>query len=812
MKPTIHLIGNAHIDIFWLWRWEEGFQEIRASFASALDRIGEHGEFIFSSACAYYYSLVESADPALFKRIQEAVRAGRWCIAGGWWLQPDCNAPAGESFVRQALYGQRYFREKFGLTAKTGYNVDSFGHNGNLPQLLKKAGLDSYVFMRPMSHEKTLPAFLFQWEGIDGSRVLAHRLMSGYGSGGDWDDGLVRKIAEHRAAAEREGVPVMCFYGVGNHGGGPTRQNLKNIDGLKAGGEALAYSDPQRYFEEVSRLEGLPVVRDEMQYHGIGCYSVLSKVKRANNRSEQQLMFAEKILAVTGGAERDLAENTAALAAGWKKVLTNQFHDSLGGCSIPEAYPKILAAYGWAQETANQMSAILFQRLAAKIATFREGSTVIVWNPHPWEVSETIEVIGAADRVFDGQGRELPFEFAPTSAITTGFFSQAVRFNVKLPPLGYASYRLENLKTSLDTGPFLAFQYTRTASNRICSGGWEALIDRDSGFIVSLRDKKTDTEFLGGRGPAPGIGPVIVDDESDTWTHALSSYRGARHKMILESYTLVSQGPVSTEYEIVYRLFNSTVILRVNLNGGEGRLDLKTRVIWNEHHRLLKLRIGSAFDSGTFVSEIPYGAMERAADETEWPLQRWVKLSSGGAALAVLNDGICSGSAEGGSLDLTLLRSPVYSHHENQHPRPDIYHRYADQGEHEFFIRLKAYPRGAGNDEIARRALELNQPPVYVIESGHGGEFPAEQSFCAVREGSSVIVSTIKRSEDRDGWIVRAFEAGGKESRAEIDFAWLGLEGSFPFRPYEIKTLKIADRDGKIAETGLLEFQSAAGS
>jgi alpha-mannosidase len=806
MKPAIHLIGNAHIDIFWLWRWEEGFQEIRASFASALDRIGEHNEFIFTAACAYYYSLVESADPALFRRIQEAVKAGRWRIAGGWWLQPDCNAPAGESFARQGLYAQRYFREKFGLTARVGYNVDSFGHNGNLPQLLKKAGLDAYVFMRPMSREKDLPAILFNWEGIDGTRVPAHRLMTSYTSGGDWEDGLVRKIAEHREAAEREGVPVMCFYGVGNHGGGPTRQNLKNIDGLKAKDDTLVYSDPQSYFEEVSGLKGLPVVRDEMQYHAIGCYSALSEVKRANNRTEQQLMFAEKILAVTGGAYGDLEENTAALRAGWKKLLTNQFHDSLGGCSIPEAYPKILAAYGWGQETANQMSVILFQRLAAGVATFKEGSTVIVWNPHPWELGETIEVIGTADQVFDGKGKELPFELILTSAVTSGFFSQALRFKVRVPPLGYASYRLENLKTSLEAGPFLGFQYTRTASNRIVSGDWEALIDRDSGFIVSLRNRKTDTEFLAAQGPCPGIGPVIVDDESDTWTHALPSYRGARRKMNLESYTLVSQGPVSTEYEIVYRLLSSTVILRVNLNGGEGRLDLKTRVIWNEHHRLLKLRIGSAFEGGTFVSEIPYGAIERAADGTEWPLQRWAKLCSGGAALAVLNDGIYSGSAEGGSLDLTLLRSPVYAHHENQHPRPDIYHRYVDQGEREFFIRLKAYPHGAGNDEIARRALELNQPPVYVIESSHGGEFPAEQSFCAVREGSSVIISTIKRGEDRDGWIVRAVEAGGRESRAEIDFSWLGLKGSFLFSPYEIKTIRIADGDRKITETSLLEF------
>jgi alpha-mannosidase len=248
------------------------------------------------------------------------------------------------------------------------------------------------------------------------------------------------------------------------------------------------------------------------------------------------------------------------------------------------------------------------------------------------------------------------------------------------------------------------------------------------------------------------------------------------------------------------------VILRVNLNGEEGRLDLKTRVIWNEHHRLLKLRIGSAFTADTFVSEIPYGAIERSTDEKEWPLQRWAKLSSGGAALAVLNDGIYSGSAEKGSLDLTLLRSPVYSNHENQHPRPDLYHRYVDQGEQEFCVRLLGYPQGAGNDEIARRALELNQAPIYVIESIHGGELPAEQSFCKIKEGSTALISTIKRGEDGDGWIIRAVEAGGKETRAEIDFTWLGVSGTFTLGPYEIKTIKIADKDKKITETNLLEF------
>jgi alpha-mannosidase len=811
---NVHLIGNAHIDIFWLWKWEEGLQEIRASFASALDRIGENGEFIFTSACAYYYSLVEETDPRLFRRIQGAVKAGRWRITGGWWLQPDCNAPSGESYARQALYAQRYFREKFGLAADLGYNVDSFGHNGNLPQFLLKSGLKSYVFMRPMKQEKSLSASLFIWEGIDGSRVRAFRLLDFYNSGGDWGEGLIEKIKGHVLTAERERTPVMCFYGVGNHGGGPTKQNLKTIDKLKAENKNIIYSDPHLYFEDASSINDsdIPVVKDELQYHAIGCYSALSKVKKANNHAEQRLLFAEKMLSVIGNA--DETEKHKDLTAGWKKVLVCQFHDSLGGCSIPEAYPKILAAYSWAQETVNQMTALLFQRLTSKINTLgggRQGalpeeangiSTVIIWNPHPWKVRQAVEIIGKADSILDLENNDIPFEIIPSNAITTGFFSHAIRFNVSLPPLGYTSLRLRNYTTVVDAGSFLDLQYTRTASNIIKSGNWEAAIDRESGFITSLKNIKTNTEFLGS-----GIGPVIVDDESDTWTHAISSYRGAARKMTMESFTMILQGNVSAEYEIVYKLFNSKVILRVTLNGDLGTLDLKTRVLWNEQHRLLKLSIGSAFKNEVFVSEIPYGAIERKADGTEWPIQRWARLGdNNGPCLGIINDGVYSASAEGARLYLTLLRSPVYAHHENQHPRPDIQHCYTDQGEADFHIQLRPFAGAAANDVFTRHALELNQSAIHVIEFPHNGELLPRKSFLEIKEGSTAIISTIKRSEDMDGWVVRAVEAAGKNTSAEIDFTWLGVSHDFSFEPYEIKTIKINDKDNSVFETDILEY------
>ena len=148
-KKKIHLIGNAHLDPVWLWRWQEGYSEAKATFRSALDRMKEYPHFKFTSACSIYYKWIEETDPSMFEEIKARIKEGRWCLVGGWIIQPDCNLPSGESFARHSLYGQGYFKEKFGTTAKVGYNVDSFGHNGNIPKILRKSGMDSYVFMHP---------------------------------------------------------------------------------------------------------------------------------------------------------------------------------------------------------------------------------------------------------------------------------------------------------------------------------------------------------------------------------------------------------------------------------------------------------------------------------------------------------------------------------------------------------------------------------------------------------------------------------------------------------------------------------------
>lgn len=221
MDKKLHLIGNAHLDPVWLWNWQEGYMEVLATFRSALDRLKESEDFVFTCSSARYYKWVEEADSGMFEEIRQRVREGRWVIVGGWWIQPDDNMPCGESFARQALYSQRYYQEKFGVTCKTGYCVDTFGHSAELPKLLAQGGMENFVFMRPGDHENADVPQLFWWESVDGSQVLTMKLANGYPSDPSPED--VRRVYEK---AEQLGHDLMYFYGVGNHGGGPTRKQI----------------------------------------------------------------------------------------------------------------------------------------------------------------------------------------------------------------------------------------------------------------------------------------------------------------------------------------------------------------------------------------------------------------------------------------------------------------------------------------------------------------------------------------------------------------------------------------------------------
>lgn len=285
MKNKVFLIGSAHLDPVWLWRKTEGFAEIKSTFRSALDRMNEFPGYVFTASSASYYKWIEQSEPEMFEEIKRRIEEGRWILAGGLWVQPDCNIPSGESFARHMLYSQRYYLEKFGRICEFGYNVDSFGHNGMLPQLLKHGGMNAYVFMRPDKVENSaLPTGLFIWQSPDGSRALTFRLTMSYG-----DDGFSKdKYPEYEELSKYEAkalemmknaneldMPLMSFYGVGNHGGGPTVRHLSVLERVVEENDgAVCFAGPSAYFEHVREkadVSALPVVTGDLQHHASGC-------------------------------------------------------------------------------------------------------------------------------------------------------------------------------------------------------------------------------------------------------------------------------------------------------------------------------------------------------------------------------------------------------------------------------------------------------------------------------------------------------------------------------------------------------------
>ena len=371
--PKTFLIGNAHLDPVWLWRWQEGCGEVLQTFRSALDRLKEYDDFVFTCSSAAYYRWVEEIDPAMFEEIRARVKEGRWVPVNGWWVQPDCNMPSGESFARQALVSQLYYYEKFGRICKTGYNVDSFGHNRNLPQLLRKGGMHAYVMMRPEPHENPNVPGTFLWESADGSKVLTYRIPTAYCV--RTPDAIDEALDLLDKTAKEENHGMMLFYGVGNHGGGPTRADIEHLLTVmkREGYSELQFGSPDDFFKDLGdSLVDLPVWKDELQHHASGCYSATSLVKSLNRRAENTLYAAEAFSAVAAKSA-GMADQTEKFREAWRDVCFNQFHDILCGCSVMEAYEDVKDSFGHALTEAARAYNEALLRIARGVDTWIEG-------------------------------------------------------------------------------------------------------------------------------------------------------------------------------------------------------------------------------------------------------------------------------------------------------------------------------------------------------------------------------------------------------------------------------------------------------
>lgn len=804
---TLHMIGNAHLDPVWLWQWQEGFAEAKATFRSALDRMNEYGEFVFTSSSAAVYEWVELNDPAMFAEIKARVAEGRWQIVGGWWIQPDCNLPSGESFVRQALYGQRYFRHKLGVLATVGYNVDSFGHHGMLPQLLRKSGMDSYIFMRPMPNEKGLPGRLFWWESDDGSRVLAYRIPYEYCSSGKELGMHVRRCAAEIKAPFHE---LMCFYGVGNHGGGPTKENLESIAELDRDPSLprLVFSSPNRFFCEVAGQElPIPVLHEDLQHHASGCYATHSGVKQWNRRAENLLTTAEKWSAIAARiAEQPYPK--AELERAWKLVLFNQFHDILAGTSIEAAYQDARDSYGEALSIAARALNYATQAVAWRVAIpFQEGAKpIVVFNPHAWASVVPVELewgrLPQDHVLLDEQDRRVELQTVQSQAAARG--RHRLAFVAELPPLGYRVYRVAAGMASEQPTAVEANDYTLETE-------WLRLeLDAHTGWIRSLRDKVLGVEVFRDAAAVP----AVIEDPSDTWAHDVFQFTNVIGAFEATSVKRVEHGPVKSVIRVSSSYGSSQLVQDFTLYRRLRQIDVRCRIDWHEHHKMLKLRFPLNFNFIKATYEIPYGHIERAANGEEEPGQSWIDVS--GVArdsdelygFSLLNDGKYSFDVHNKTLSMTVLRSPIYAHHDPFVPASDENYVFIDQGVQHFNYTLLPHRGGWESAGTVKRAAELNSLPISVVETFHQHGTLLQSDSFVVSDQPNIVVSALKQAEDDDALVLRCYETDKQLTDATIRLPRWDRVIEARFRPCEIKTFRVPrDVAEPVVETDLLEWK-----
>ena len=821
---NIRVVGNSHIDMAWLWPWTETVEVVRNTFQSVLDLMREYPDFKFTMSSARTYEWIQEKYPDLFKQIEQRVKEGRWEIIGGMWVEPDLNMPDGESLVRQLLVGKRYFQKNFGVDVKIGWNPDSFGYNYQLPQIYKKSGMDYFVTQKLLwAHEfTTFPYKLFWWQSPDGSRLLTY-FPHDYAGGIDAEP-LATDLSIWMPSIYGKTIPdkpeMMHLYGVGDHGGGPTRIMLDHADQLRSPDAVypkLEFSFARDFFSDLEKKlpnMQIPTWDGELYfaYHR-GVFTTQAETKRRIRRAEETVLNAEKFASLASLYGRPYPHDGMELT--WKNLLFDHFHDIMPGSGIAVNYLDAKRNLENVDRAANDVTMGSLREIAAHVNTQGEGVPVLIFNSLSWPRTEVAEVEAQLPapaqqiEVVDSSGRPAESQLLSLDAET-----YRARFLLlsSTPSLGYKTYFVRAATAAPAVRSML-----KASSDTLENEFLRVRIDRQTGCMTSLFDKRTSTEALapaetdtgGSKTSACGnLLQTFVDKPKqwDAWNIDADFEKQHWDLDKADEVKLLESGPLRAVIQIKNHFQNSTFVRDVTLYAGVPRIDVKMMVEWHEKHVLLKVAFPVSAHSDKATFEIPFGSVERPTTRNtpaelaqfEVPAQRWADVSDSKHGFSLLNDCKYGYDAKGNVLRLSLLRSPEW-------PDP-----HADEGHHEFTYSL--YPHGGSwKDALTiRRGYELNYKLISMPIEKHQGSLAAEHSFVQVQP-DNVILTALKKSEDEKSLVLRFYEWAGKESDVTIQLP-PGAESASETdlmekvigrlsvhkdgvtvhtKPYEIKTLKV---------------------
>ena len=827
---NLHLICNAHIDPVWMWEVDEGVAETLSTFRVAADFCENYDGFIFCHNEAMLYEWVEKNDTELFERIRRLVKAGKWHIMGGWYLQPDCNMPSGESFVRQILAGKYYFLDKFGVEPHTAINFDAFGHSRGLVDIMKKAGYDSYIFCRPEPDMLELPGEQFNWVGFDGSKIACSRAYNSYESHrGEADEKIKGWMEKNRGAKVG-----MVLWGIGDHGGGPSRIDLEKIEALGKSEKEfkLIHSTPEKYFDELEKAETLPDYSGLMNPRYTGCYTTMSRIKHIHRQLENELYMTEKMAAhaLMAGVSDYPAD---AIARATKDLLWIEFHDILPGSSVEPVgkYAEAAAGHGLVELRLEKIKAFLALCSDKKKAADGE-IPVFVYNPHPYEVKEIVEVeynlpdqnknreLYSVPHVYSG-GKEIPSQREHEMSNFNVDWRVKSVFEATLPAGAMSRY---DIKVKLEKNPAPIVQ-PAGAKFVFDNGEMSVTINMKTGLVDSFKVGGKDVLYKN------SLAPLAIKDDENSWAHKEKSFRNvageftlmnadeaAKFSGIIDGSTprpvrVIEEGDVRVIVEALFKYGHSFIARRYVLPRRGRSFTVAEKVYWNEKMTMLKLSLKTV-KAEKFIGQTAYGSENLLVNGDEMVSHKWNVLSDGKTALSVINDGTYGSDFLGDEYRVTLLRSPGYSAGKSDFSvrkpyimEQDRFSPFIDQGEHDYKFVIGGGDEKERLESIEREAGAFSEAPMALSFFPTGCDKSVENTIkpFASLSDSVITLAVFKKAEKSDDSVIRLFNPTAERRKTTLTLPAIDFSGEFELGGYEIKTVAMNIKTKKVREVDLME-------
>lgn len=784
----IHLICNAHIDPIWQWDWQEGASAVLSTFQSAVNLAEKH-DYIFCHNEVTVFKYVEEYAPELFSKIQELVKKGKWHIMGGWYLQPDCNMPSGESFVRQILEAKRYFLEKFGVHPTTAINFDPFGHTVGLVQIMKKCGQDSYIFTRPYGSQLDLDDDLFYWEGLDGSKIKALRA-HGYNS----PLGNSREIIERRANDD-EHETCLVLWGVGNHGGGPSDKDLTDItDLINTSENEYLHSTPEKYFSEVTPTYSF---NKSLRISMPGCYSSMYRVKKKHALLENELFFTEKILttAYNKGLLKEYPEEKIHEIT--EDLLNTEFHDVLPGSSIQCGEDNGLKLLDHGLLEAERLKTRAIFALSSIKEVSRPGEyPIFVFNPHPYKLVDTVECefmlqdqnwsdeLYSKLAVFDEEGNEVKYQVIKEESNLNLDWRKRIAFEAELKPLELNRFSVfvefEKI-TEKEKKQSLVFKNDRKYVE----------IDKESGLLKKYAIDGID--YI-----KNGFQLVAFDDNSDPWGMSDEQQKrmGRDEKAFtlsktpcgvfknMKSIQVIEDGDIFLGVEAFFEHENTRAVIKYKIYKLNDDIDIDVTLFMGNIDKIIKLKVPVEIN-GKLLGQTAFGTEELFTDARENVALRFIAIDNNNKSLALINSGTYGSHFENNALYISLVRGVTYCAHpinDRQLIPSDRFTKKIDQGENSFSFRLTV----TDTNKLERKSQEFTQKP-YALNLFPVPSSNKEKVFDVSLGDDTISLVTMKKADNKNATIFRLINNSDEEIKTSISVNSTTLP--LQFTKYEVKTV-----------------------